>query len=97
MQWLFFILFVLVLVAMYLSIRRQWLSPMITAAGGVFASIVLMILFSIGQQNLPIQAVIVGTGMGALFSIATLVIAIFFQRNEQRALQLRDTADTNPG
>ena len=46
MQWLFFILFVLVLFFIYISIRRQWLPPMITAAGGVFASIVLMICLS---------------------------------------------------
>jgi ABC-type Fe3+-siderophore transport system permease subunit len=90
MQWLFFILFVLVLFFIYISIRRQWLPPMITAAGGVFASIVLMILFSFAQQNMPIQAVIVGSLMGTVFSIATLVIALFFQRNEQRTMQSQD-------
>jgi ABC-type Fe3+-siderophore transport system permease subunit len=87
MPWFFFLLFVMVLVFMYLSIRREWLPPTMTAAGGVFASIVLMILFSFAQQNMPIQAVIVGTAMGAVFSIATLVIAWFFHRNALRSAQ----------
>jgi hypothetical protein len=87
MQWIFFLLFVMVLVFMYLSIRRQWLPPGITAAGGVFASIALMILFSFAQQNIPLHAVVVGTLVGTAFSIATLVVAWYFHRNEVRSTQ----------
>jgi CDP-diglyceride synthetase len=80
--WLFFVLFALILAGMYLSIRRQWLAPGLTAAAGVIASIVLMTLTSLGQGNMPVQAVIVGILLGGLFSGATLAIAWYFQRAE---------------
>jgi peptidoglycan biosynthesis protein MviN/MurJ (putative lipid II flippase) len=82
MAWLFFVLFAVILAGMYLSIRRQWLAPGLTAALGVIASIVLMTLTSLGQGNMPVQAVIVGILLGGLFSGATLAIAWYFQRAE---------------
>jgi CDP-diglyceride synthetase len=82
LAWLFFVLFAIILAGMYLSIRRQWLAPGLTAAVGVIASIVLMTLTSLGQGNMPVQAVIVGILLGGLFSGATLAIAWYFQRAE---------------
>jgi CDP-diglyceride synthetase len=82
MAWLFFVLFAVILAGIYLSIRRQWLAPGLTAAIGVVASIVLMTLTSLGQGNMPVQAIIVGILLGGLFSGATLAIAWYFQRAE---------------
>ena len=74
-----------VLAGIYLSIRRQWLPPGITAGIGVVLSMVLMTLFSLAQNNILVQAVIVGILLGGLFSGATLAVAWYFHSNEMRA------------
>lgn len=85
MQWLLFVGFALVLAGIYLSIRRQWLPPGITAGIGVVLSMLLMTLFSLAQNNILVQAVIVGILLGGLFSGATLAAAWYFHSNEMRA------------
>ncbi len=85
MQWIIFVVFALILTGIYLSIRRQWFAPGLTAGLGVAASIFLMTLFSLAQNNIPIQAIIVGILLGGLFSGATLAVAWYFQSNEMRA------------
>jgi hypothetical protein len=85
MQWVIFIVFALMLAGIYLSIRRQWFAPGLTAAVGVVLSMILMTLFSLAQNNLPIQAIIVGVLLGGLFSGATLAAAWYFHSNEMRA------------
>jgi hypothetical protein len=84
MQWLLFAAFALVLAGMYLSIRRQWVAPGITAGVGLVLSMFLMTLFSLAQHNMAIQAIIVGILVGGLFSGATLAAAWYFHSNELR-------------
>ena len=81
---LLFVVFALVLAAMYLSIRRAWFSPGVTAAVGVILSMVVMVLISLAQNNLPIQAVIVGVILGGVFSGVTLAAAWYFHSQELR-------------
>ncbi len=90
MAWIFFMLLALVLVGTYLSIRREWFSPLVTALVSVVASIVLMLLVSLAQDNSLIQAVVVGITVGGIFSGATLGIAWYFHSNE---LQQRYAAE----
>jgi ABC-type uncharacterized transport system permease subunit len=80
-----FVVFALMLAGIYLSIRRQWFSPGLTAGVGVVLSMILMTLFSLAQNNVPIQAIIVGILLGGLFSGATLAAAWYFHSNEMRA------------
>ncbi len=82
MAWIFFVLMALLLLGTYLSIRREWLSPLATALISVVASIVLMVLLSLAQDNSLIQAVIVGIVVGGMFSGATLGIAWYFHSSE---------------
>lgn len=82
---LIFAVFALVLAGMYLSIRRSWFSPTLTAAVGIGLSIILMVLVSLAQNNLPIQAVIVGVLLGGVFSGITLVAAWYFHSQELQA------------
>ena len=80
-----FVIFALVLAGMYLSIRRAWFSPGVTAAVGVILSMIVMVMISLAQNNVPIQAVIVGVLIGGVFSGATLAAAWYFHSQELRA------------
>jgi len=83
-SWVLFFIFGVVLVAMYLLIRRQILSPLLVGALGVIASIVLMTLNSLAQNNTIYQAIFVGFSIGGLFSVGILAMALYFLRNETR-------------
>ena len=87
---LFFALLVVVLLVIYLSIRREWFPPSITAAVGIVASIIAMTLVSLAQGNSILQAVVVGILVGAMFGGATLGIAWYFHAGQMRG-QYRDT------
>ncbi len=80
-----FALFALVLAVMYLAIRREWFAPGTIAGVGVVLSMVLMLLISLAQGNVFIQALLVGIILGGLFSGATLAVAWYFHKNELRA------------
>jgi hypothetical protein len=80
-----FVVFALVLAAMYLSIRRAWFSPGVTAAVGVILSMVIMVFISLAQNNLPIQAILVGVVLGGVFSGVTLAAAWYFHSQELRS------------
>ncbi len=81
---LFYAVFALVLVTMYIGIRREWLSPMVLAGGGVLGSIIAMTLVSLAQENSILQALIVGFLVGGIFSGATLAVAWYFHSIELR-------------
>jgi hypothetical protein len=93
MAYLFFLIFAAVIVGTYLSIRREWVAPNITAGISVVLSIISMILMSLAQDNPVYLAVIVGILVGGLFSGATLAIAWYFHGNELRARQAAANAD----
>ncbi len=82
---LLFAAFAFVLAGMYLSIRRSWFAPGLTSAVGIGLSIILMVLVSLAQNNLPIQAVVVGVLLGGAFSVITLIAAWYFHSQELRA------------
>lgn len=94
--WVFFALFALALAGMYLGIRRSWAAPGVIAAVGVAASIILMTLTALAQNNLFIQAIIVGVLVGGLFSGATLAVAWYFHSSELRARYAADAPDGHP-
>lgn len=79
-----FALFALVLMGMYLAIRREWFAPGTTAGVGVVLSMLLMMFISLAQGNPFIWALILGIVLGGLFSAATLAIAWYFHKNELR-------------
>ncbi len=81
---LLFVIFALVLAGMYLSIRRGWFPPGVTATVGVVVSMIVMVMISLAQKNLPIQAVIVGILLGGIFSGITLAAAWYFHSQELR-------------
>jgi hypothetical protein len=80
--WVFFMLMALVLVFIYLAIRREWLAPGLTAGGGVVLTIVLMVLTALGQGNGALQAIVVGIVVGGIFSGSTVGIAWYFQNQD---------------
>jgi Na+/H+-translocating membrane pyrophosphatase len=82
---LFFFLFCIVQVLMYLVVRRRMLPPLPVAALGVVVSVVSITLMGLAQGNLIYQAIFAGIVVGGLLSAATLGIAIYFLRSEERA------------
>ncbi|MBL8153587.1 MAG: hypothetical protein JNM70_05325 [Anaerolineae bacterium] len=80
-----FVVFALVLVGIYMAIRRGWFPPGITATVGVIVCMILMVLISLAQQNSALQAVVVGVLLGGVFSGATLAAAWYFHGQELRA------------
>lgn len=84
-SWLFYLMFALVLVGMYLAVRRRWVSPGLAAGVGTLGSIISMFLVSLAQQNNILHAVVVSILVGALFSGMTLAIAWFFHSNDPDA------------
>ena len=82
--WLLYLLFIVIQFGMYLSIRREWIPPGLTAGLGIVTSVALMILISLSQGNTALQAVVVGILVGAVFSVAILAIAWYFHSSELR-------------
>ena len=83
---LFFAVFGIILFVMYIAVRRRWASPMIVAAVGVIASVVVITLMSLTEGNHIYQALFVGLLVGGLFSAGTLAIAWYFLSQEERRL-----------
>lgn len=81
---IFFFIFAVVLVGTYMAVRRGWGAPRMVAGGGVLGSIFSVTLISLAQQNSLAQAMIVGLVVGGLFSVATLLMAWYFQNSELR-------------
>ncbi|MCC6801946.1 MAG: hypothetical protein IT319_03600 [Anaerolineae bacterium] len=87
--WLLFALFGLILFVMYVSLRRRWASPLVVSALGVLASVIVMTLTGLAQNNTIYQALFAGLLVGGLFSGGTVAMAAYFQSSEarQRAAQ----------
>ncbi|QPC85039.1 hypothetical protein G4Y79_11925 [Phototrophicus methaneseepsis] len=94
MHMLFFMMFAFILVAMYIAIRRQLASPTLIAGAGIFGSIISMTFFGLAQNTLFAHALIVGFIVGGGFSVATLIIAYYFQGNELRRMAEHRVTDT---
>lgn len=89
-SFMYFALFALILVVMYLAIRREWASPTLIGAGGVLGSVVAMMMVSLSEGNAIFQAMIVSVGIGVVFSLATLAIATFFHTSEVRERRVNE-------
>lgn len=87
---LFFFVFALVLVGMYLGIRREWASTGIITILGVVGSIIAMLMVSLAQGNAMFQAIVVSLGIGLVFSLSTVAVAIFFHSGEMREQRTKD-------
>jgi len=79
-----FFVFAVILFAMYIAIRRRFASPVLIAAIGVFASVIVMTMIGLAQGDTIYQAIFVGILVGGLFSGGTLAMAVYFHMNEQR-------------
>ena len=53
---------------MYVAIRRRFASPVVIAAIGVFANMIVMTLIGLAQGNTIYQAIFAGLLVGGLFS-----------------------------
>lgn len=80
-----FFAFALVLVVMYVAIRRRWLPPLLTATLGVIASVAVMTLSALAQGNSIYQALFTGLLVGGLFSIGVVAMAYYFSLSEQHS------------
>ena len=87
---LLFVFFGLILLLMYIAIRRRFAATVVIAAIGVFASIIVMTLIGLVQGNTFYQAIFAGILVGGLFSAGTLAMAAYFQTNEQRSSAPRE-------
>lgn len=81
----FFVLFGVVLLGMYIIVRRRLLSLAIAGFFGISASILLMTISALAQGNTVYQALFVGILVGGLFSVSALVIANFFTKASERS------------
>lgn len=84
LAFIFFALFAVVLVGVYLSIRRRLAPPGVVAAAGVLGSVITMTLFSLAQANLLAHALLVGLLVGGGFAAGILAMAWYFLANELR-------------
>lgn len=96
-SFIFFAAFAIILVGMYLAIRREWAPTGLVAALGVVASIIAMLLVSLSQGNAMFQAIVVSLGIGLVFSLSTVAVAIFFHTNELREQRINNDLSTSTG
>ena len=87
---IFFFVFALILVGMYLGIRREWASTGIITGVGVVGSIFSMLMVSLAQGNAMFQAIVVSLAIGTIFSLSTVAVAIFFHSSEMRDQRATD-------
>jgi len=85
MQFIAFLIFSAVLIAMYIGIRRQWAEPGLVAGVGALGSIAAMTLFMLARDMNVAYGLLAGTVVGTLFTAATLSVAWYFHSNELRA------------
>jgi len=82
----FFLLFCVVMTAMYVSIRRQWISPTNSASAGILVGCFFMVLsINTTPDRHPLVALFTGVGIGLIIGAAVLAVAWFFHSNELRA------------
>ena len=82
---IFYAIFALILVWMYLAIRRRWVAPGFAAAVGIIGSVISMLLMSVSQGNTALHAIVVGLLVGGFFSGATLATAWYFHLRDLRS------------
>ena len=83
-SFIFFAIFAVILIVTYLAIRREWAPIGIVSGLSTVGSVISMLLVSLSQGNAMFQAIIVSLGMGIVFSLSTVAIAVFFHTSEMR-------------
>jgi hypothetical protein len=77
-----FALFAIVLIAMYIIVRRGMAPVGPVALVGTIVNIILAALVAISADNHPAQVIFVGLVVGGLFSIASVTMAAYFRSND---------------
>jgi hypothetical protein len=83
---IFFFIFSLIILGMYISLRRELFNPTIVVAVGIISSTLAMML-TLKQMNDTVsnfQAVFFGFLIGGAFSLTTLAVAWYFHSNDLR-------------
>jgi ABC-type Fe3+-siderophore transport system permease subunit len=79
---IFFLVFAAVLVVMYVLTRRALAPVGLVALIGSIINVVMIALISWGTGNNPLQIVFVSLGIGVLFSVASVAMALYFRSND---------------
>lgn len=79
----FMVIFTLVTIFVYLAVRRGYLSLTPAAVIGGLGSSLSFFFYSLSQDNPINQAVIVGVGLGLVFTGLTVGAAAYFRANSQ--------------
>jgi O-antigen/teichoic acid export membrane protein len=90
---LFFVIFSLVLLGGYVGIRRHVAPVAALCTLTVLGSIMAMFLVGLTSGDSWLHAAAVGLAVGGTFALITLLIALYFERKEQR----RSAADRGAG
>ncbi len=92
-----FVVFALTIAAMYILVRRQ-LAPVGMVAGiGTVVNVIVVMLIALAENNMALQAIIVGLVVGVLFSGTSVAMAAYFRGNELSRAQIRrDLAASAP-
>jgi drug/metabolite transporter (DMT)-like permease len=87
----FFMIFALIIVVMYIALRRHWIRPAVGAAFGMGGSTIAMSLSFLSMPGaMPVQAIFFGALIGLLFSGAALIVGWYFQTQELREQRLSE-------
>lgn len=89
---IFFFAFAVIILMMYIAVRRGWAAPGRVALFGMLGSIITMTLSMLSQPGvMAIQGIFFGVLAGALFAGATLAVAWYFHRSEARPSMMTDS------
>ena len=67
----------------YLVVRRTHVRVLLPAVIGSVVDIILFGLYSLSENNPPVQALVVALVLGILFNALTVTAAAFFRQNTQ--------------
>ncbi len=88
-SFIYFFIFSLIIVGMYIVVRRQWVNPGAAAAVGIVSATVAMMLTlsAMNPDMMDAQAIIFGFLIGTGFVVTALAVAWYFHSNEIREAQ----------
>lgn len=88
----FFFLFALLLVGVYIALRRQLAPARILSGAGILGGIFTMTLFAGSQEGvLPVHAILVGILIGGGLSLGVIILAWYFLTQETRTAKAKHT------
>lgn len=92
---IFFFIFSLIIIGMYVAVRRMWFDSTVTVAIGIISSTIAMTMM-LRQMNDNVgdaQAIFFGFLIGGAFSLISLLVAWYFHSNEVRDGYANDYGD----